>query len=321
MIRTGFFSRRATMKLRRWTLLIVPHGSDSPQSFSLSERTLRVLASGAATFGLVAALGIGVLVSQVGMPRSRIAERENQLLAQELHDLRARVNQLHDTLQLISKRDERVRLLAGLPAVDSQVREVGIGGPGSPELGRDPLYQANPILGRMAFTARTDLDQLMRRASLLSTSFAEVSDSLERHHDRYTRIPSIMPTAGWLSSHFSRRRFHPLLHIARPHEGIDVSAPMGAPIVAPAAGVVTKVARERGYGLVVEIDHGYGIVTKYAHCSRITVKSGQRVKRGQEIAAVGNSGLSTSPHLHYEIHVNGKVVDPLTYVLSDAIPD
>ena len=133
-----------------------------------------------------------------------------------------------------------------------------------------------------------------------------------------------MPTAGWLSSNFSRSRFHPILHYARPHEGIDVSAPMGAPIVAPAGGTVTRVTKETGYGLVLEIDHGYGLVTKYAHCSRITVRVGQHVKRGDVIANVGNSGLSTGPHLHYEIHVNGKVVDPLTYVLpggGNAIPD
>jgi murein DD-endopeptidase MepM/ murein hydrolase activator NlpD len=96
---------------------------------------------------------------------------------------------------------------------------------------------------------------------------------------------------------------------------------MGAPIVAPASGVVKRVARETGYGNVLEIDHGNGIVTRYAHTSRIDVRQGQRVTRGQTIAAVGKTGLSTGPHLHYEIHVNGKVVDPLTYVLPDVIPD
>jgi murein DD-endopeptidase MepM/ murein hydrolase activator NlpD len=173
----------------------------------------------------------------------------------------------------------------------------------------------------MAFDTRIDLDKLLRRANLLAKSFADVSDSLTKHHERFQRIPSIMPTAGWLSSHFSRNRFHPILHTTRAHEGIDVSAPMGAPIVAPAAGVVRRVGREAGYGLVLEIDHGNGIETKFAHMSRVMVRRGQRVKRGQEIAAVGNSGLSTGPHLHYEIHINGKVVDPLTYVMPDAIPD
>jgi biotin carboxyl carrier protein len=309
------------MNERRWTLLVVPHGSDSPRTYTLTERALRIGSAFAALVGIVAAVGIGVLVSTIGMPTSRIAQRENRLLSQELIDLKIRLRHLEDTLQVIGKHDERVRLLAGLPAVDSQVAQVGIGGPGMPQLNDDPLYRTNPTLGRMAFDTRIDLDKMLRRANLLAQSFADVSDSLTKHHERYQRIPSIMPTAGWLSSTFKRSRFHPILHISRPHEGIDVSAPMGAPIVAPAAGVVVRVGREAGYGLVLEIDHGNGIETKYAHCSRVMVRRGQRVKRGQEIAAVGNSGLSTGPHLHYEIHINGKVVDPLTYVMPDAIPD
>ncbi len=84
---------------------------------------------------------------------------------------------------------------------------------------------------------------------------------------------------------------------------------------------MTRISHQTGYGLVLEIDHGNGIETKYAHLSRVVVREGQRVTRGQPIAAVGNSGLSTGPHLHYEVHVNGKVVDPLTYVLPGAIPD
>ena len=113
-----------------------------------------------------------------------------------------------------------------------------------------------------------------------------------------------------------------MLHVSRPHEGIDLAAPMGTPIVAPASGVVRRAGREGGYGLVLEIDHGNGIVTRFAHASRLIARQGQRVTRGQTVATVGNTGLSTGPHLHYEIHVNGRVVDPLKYVLpSGAIPD
>jgi murein DD-endopeptidase MepM/ murein hydrolase activator NlpD len=92
-------------------------------------------------------------------------------------------------------------------------------------------------------------------------------------------------------------------------------------VVAPAAGTVERITTQNGYGLVLEIDHGNGVETKYAHLSRVLVHVGQRVTRGEPIAAIGNSGLSTGPHLHYVVHVNGKVVDPLTYVLPGAIPD
>src|SRR5436309_3432292 len=118
-----------------------------------------------------------------------------------------------------------------------------------------------------------------------------------------------------------RERVHPILHLARPHEGIDVSAPMGMEIDAPAAGVVTQVSWVEGYGNMLTIDHGYGLVTRYAHCSKILVVRGQRVKRGQPIAKVGSTGLSTGPHLHYEVWVNGHPADPMKYVLPDAIVD
>jgi murein DD-endopeptidase MepM/ murein hydrolase activator NlpD len=117
-------------------------------------------------------------------------------------------------------------------------------------------------------------------------------------------------------------REHPILHLARPHEGIDVSAPAGSPIEAPAAGRVIKTGWESGYGNVVEIDHGYGIVTRFAHAQKVLVRTGQKVDRGERIALVGNTGLATGPHLHYEVHVNGRPVDPLRYVLpDDAIAD
>jgi murein DD-endopeptidase MepM/ murein hydrolase activator NlpD len=133
--------------------------------------------------------------------------------------------------------------------------------------------------------------------------------------------PSIMPTKGWLTSAFAAERVHPILHMARPHEGIDVSAPMGAEIEAPAAGVITEVRWEEGYGNTFKIDHGFGVVTRFAHCSKILVGAGARVKRGQKIALVGSTGLSTGPHLHYEVWVNGRPVNPIRYVMPDAIVD
>ena len=303
---------------RRWTLLIVPEGCESPKTIAVTERMLRALKTAAGAVGLVILMAVGVLISGFG----GASGGTNEQLSKELEDLRSRLTVLQDTIATIGRRDEQLRLLAGLPAVGEEVRAAGIGGPGLPSLESDPLYDTDPALAGLAFGARSDIDGLIRRANILSASFAEVADTLAAHAERLAATPSIMPTAGWLSSNFTRNRRHPILHITRPHEGIDVSAPMGSPIVAPAAGRVTKVARQRGYGLVLEIEHGNGIKTRYAHCSKIVVKAGQRVTRGQVIANVGNSGLSSGPHLHYEIHVNGRPVDPLTYVLpAEVIPD
>jgi murein DD-endopeptidase MepM/ murein hydrolase activator NlpD len=146
-----------------------------------------------------------------------------------------------------------------------------------------------------------------------SAQFAALADSLAQDVENLARIPSILPTVGWVSSQFALRRYHPIFHITRPHEGIDIAAPMGAPVIAPAAGIVITTTTRAGYGLLLEVDHGRGIVTRYGHLSRVLVRVGQAVTRGQLLANVGSSGISTGPHLHYEIRVAGEVVDPLLF--------
>ena len=293
---------------RRWTVMVVPHGSDSPRSFSVSERTVRASMYTGATLALVALIGLGSAVASTSRYISHaVRPTEANAMAARPSEVARRVASLRDTLDVIRKREAQIRLLAGLPATDSGSQAEMLSRALPSDSGNGAVHQ--------------DVEALIQRADLLSARFAAVTDSLEVNAKRFASVPSIMPTAGWLTSQFSRNRAHPLLHISRPHEGIDVAAPMGAPIIAPASGTVTKVDRENGYGNVLEIDHGNGIVTRYAHCSRIDVRQGQHVTRGQRVAAVGSTGLSTGPHLHYEIHINGKIVDPLTYVLSDAIPD
>jgi len=265
-------------------------------------------------------LGGTALSRGVNVTRSRALERENQLLASEIQRLRERLVGLRDTLNVFGEREQALRLLAGLSPVDKDVQQGGIGGPSGQWSERDSLSTLGPS-GAQALAARIDMDQLTRRANILVRSLNEAYDSASSQRSRYAALPSIMPTKGWLTSAFARERVHPILHLARPHEGIDVSAPMGMEIEAPASGVITNVAWVEGYGNMLTIDHGYGLVTRYAHCSKILVVRGQRVKRGQAIAKVGSTGLSTGPHLHYEVWVNGHPVDPMKYVLPDAIVD
>lgn len=199
-------------------------------------------------------------------------------------------------------------------------------------------YQASPaghlgfrdslaVLRRDGFDLALDEEDVtsvlvgLQPLNLLAGPFREAAESLTAQVRRLASTPSVIPTQGWLSSNFSKRRYHPLLRVVRPHEGIDVRAPAGTPIEAPAAGTVIKAGWDGGYGRSVLIDHGYGTITRYAHASRILVEVGERVQRGQVIALVGRTGLAEAPHLHYEVHVNGRPVDPLRYVLPAVIAD
>jgi murein DD-endopeptidase MepM/ murein hydrolase activator NlpD len=132
--------------------------------------------------------------------------------------------------------------------------------------------------------------------------------------------PLLLPVNGRLASRFTRARRHPILGIWRPHWGLDIAAPSGTRVTAPASGRVRAVHREFAAGLVVEIDHGSGIVTRYLHLRSASVKTGQEVSAGATIATVGSSGLSTGAHLHYEVRVNGRAMDPLRYRLVMPAP-
>jgi biotin carboxyl carrier protein len=305
------------MAKRRWTVVLVPHGSEPSRIVEVSYNLLRFAVAALGGFVVLASLaGYATISHTTDLSHAARLQQENATLARQIGELHGRLASLTDTITTISQRDARIRVLANLEPIDPQVQAAGIGGPlGSSDLNLSGLTG----LARRSAEVRVDLGALIRRANLLASSFKEAADSLALHSARLAATPSIMPTQGWLSSAFSAMRTHPILHMARPHEGIDVSAPMGSPIEAPAAGVVTDAGWENGYGNTITINHGFGIVTKFAHASKLLVKTGQRVSRGQRIALVGNSGLATGPHLHYEVHVNGKPVNPLKFVLPDGV--
>ncbi len=296
--------------------MIVPQGSSASRVIELSQTMLKLVVSLVVAFGVVAVLlGYATVSRTMDVSRNQTLQAENQSLAQTLGQLQGRVSQLGDSIAELERRDGRIRLLANLESIDPQTRAAGIGGP---ERGARPV--ASVLLGQ-AGAVRVDVNALLRRANLLSQSFSEAADSLEIYTDRLASMPSIMPTQGWLSSNFSLTRLHPVLNESRPHEGVDIVAPVGTPILAPGAGVVISAQRETGYGNTVVIDHGQGIITRYAHASRLLVQAGQHVQRGDRIGLVGTSGLSTSPHLHYEVHVNGKPVNPMRFVLPSVVTD
>jgi peptidase M23-like protein len=159
-----------------------------------------------------------------------------------------------------------------------------------------------------------NVDRLQDRVQTLQEKIKELTKIQQDKLTYIASTPSIWPVKGWVTSEFGYRR-SPFTLAADFHEGIDIAAAWGTPIVAPADGVVTYAGPRNGYGNLVVIDHGFGIVTRYGHTSQIFVKEGDKVTRGMKIAQVGTTGHSTGPHLHYEIHSDGVPVDPMKYIL------
>lgn len=303
--------------------MLIPRGNERVRSLHVSRNKIRgLLCLVLIATVVLSTFSIGFLVKQSKEFQTRKLEQENSLLAAEVDQMRGEMVQLNRSLAELSAKDQKFRVISGLPEIDPEVQRAGVGGPGTERIGDDALYHLNPRVGEKVFAASTDLDALIRQATLLHGSMDEALGALEHNRARLASIPSIAPSDGHLSGLFSSRRDHPVLRITRPHKGIDIAAPVGEPILAPAKGkVVFAGPRSGGYGNMVEIDHGFGYHTRFAHASKLLVRTGQTVKRGEIIAEVGATGLVTGPHLHYEVLMNGRQVDPLNFIITDAIPD
>jgi hypothetical protein len=310
------------MPRSRWTLMLVPHDNERVLSWQVTARAVRAGVTLVVTcVVLFAVVSVGFFVRQGRAVHNSALKRENALLAAEVDQMHERMEALKGSIDHLTLRDEEYRTIAGLPELDADVRKVGIGGPGT-SLADAALLHLNPGMGKKLESTDENLGTLARRARLLQSSLDEALGMLRNNRERLSRTPSIAPANGLLSSLFSGSRSHPVLRITRPHKGIDIAAKVGEPILAPAKGrVVFSGNRANGYGNTVEIDHGYGYTTRFAHASRLRVTTGQMVKRGDVIADVGATGLVSGPHLHYEVEVNGRQVDPLNFIVADAIPD
>jgi len=309
------------MPEQKWTILLLGDNPDGVRQFTLSKHFLKLVGGSLAVASLLIISLTAILVfNGAAHVRARLLAHENALLSRELTEFQTRVDGLERQLTQLGEEDSRIRMLAGLDATDEEILEVGIGGPGlgSPEA--NSLWALDSTMSKAAFAVEYDLNALERRARLLRESLAEASDSLSAHNDLLESTPSILPAAGVLSSRFSTARLHPIHHRELPHEGVDISAPLGTPILAAAKGRVTFAGWMSGLGYMVEVSHGYGYVTRYGHASKLLVRKGQEVTRGAVIAQVGNTGISTSPHLHYEVRIGGQAVNPMNYVIGTVLP-
>jgi murein DD-endopeptidase MepM/ murein hydrolase activator NlpD len=211
------------------------------------------------------------------------------------------------------EQQNRARLLASLEPISPDVWEVGVGGPGPVE--RGDIWSG----GLSVENLEEELEKLVRQSQLQIDSYSEIVDILAEKKEIRDSTPSIRPLkGGYLSSRFGRR-MDPFTGRISYHRGIDFHARTGTPVVSTADGMVTMAKKKGNFGLAIEVNHGNGFKTRYAHLSKMLVKRGQRVRRGDIIGLVGNTGLSTGSHLHYEVIFRKAHRNPLQYIIPEDV--
>lgn len=247
------------------------------------------------------------------MPRLAQLKRENENQKKEFVHIAKQIHLMTQKMGELQEFDRRLKVMVNLEPRDDNAVSHGIGGPDpnpfAPDFSRAKTHQ------ELVRLMNRSLDNLNKEIAFDKQDKAELHRFLENQKLLLASTPSIWPTKGWLSSPFGYR-MSPFTEQKEFHKGIDVSTRMNAPIVAPADGVVASVTKDRMSGRMVTLVHGYDLVTKFAHLEKALVKKGQEVKRGETIALVGNSGRSTGPHLHYEVHQNGRPANPLHFILN-----
>jgi len=230
--------------------------------------------------------------------------------------LRQRLSQIDEQMEKIEEKDKAVRTYAGMPEIDKDIRKLGIGGR---SLDADILNDnLAPIVNRELSALEIDVEKISREVNLELTSYTNIYDKVRTDIQRIANIPSIRPVdGGYLNSSFGYRN-DPIDGAKRFHQGQDITVPTGTPVYAPADGTVKRAYYVGGFGNHIKLDHGYGYATILAHMSKLYVKYGDKVNRGDIIGLSGNTGRSTAPHLHYEIHYYGSPQNPLDYFFTDA---
>lgn len=263
-------------------------------------------------------LGAGcflILLLLFGSPSEKELRMENSRLLAQYNVLSRRLDDAMGVLQDIQQRDDNLyRVILQADPVASAIRQAGYGGTNRYEELMDLVNS------RLVVNTTRKLDVLTKQLYIQSKSFDDVVEMCKNHDEMLRCIPAIQPVSNkdlrQTASGYGTR-IDPIYGTTKFHAGMDFSAPTGTDVYATGDGTVIKAGWETGYGNTVEIDHGFGYVTRYAHLNAYSTKVGKKVVRGEVIGKVGSTGKSTGPHLHYEVHVKGQIVNPVNYYFMD----
>lgn len=285
------------------TIIIVPHSRAKFFKFSFSTKAFVTVTVSLATALVLSIFAIGYSGSAVSrrMEVQRLRS-ENRQLADVNQHLEQTISEVQGRLDEFEERTSRLALAAGMET--DEVGVVDTGNPGD-QLGSGGPYDRLP----------GSPEALKLQGDWISTRLSIVEKTMVKQDLMLASTPTTAPVLGLITDGFGHRP-DPWTGRRAFHRGLDISARRGTPILAPAHGVVVSAGRNGGLGKTVRISHGFGYTTMYGHLDKMSVSPGDEVRRGDEVGLLGNSGRSTGPHLHYEVHVDGKSVNPLYYILN-----
>lgn len=280
-------------------------------------KTVSVFMSASAFFGAIMLI---LAFNFFDSPKEKMLKRELDKLKLQYELIDESLQQVSAVLENVKDRDDNIyRVIFEAEPIPNSIRKAGIGGVNRYK--NLEGYENSQLL----ISTSKKMDQISKQLYIQSKSFDEVMEMALRKSDMMASIPAIQPVKNKelkrVASGFGRR-IDPYYKKLKFHYGVDFSAPKGTPIYATGNGTVSKTKRSRrGFGNHIVIDHGYGYQSLYAHMIKYTVRKGQKVKRGDIIGYVGSTGKSTAPHLHYEVHKDGKKINPVYYFHNDLSPD
>lgn len=267
-------------------------------------------------------LGAGffiVLLIVFGSPSEKNLRVENSRLLAQYHILSSRLDDTLGVMQQLQRRDDNLyRVIMQADPVADALRNASYGKTNRYE---ELMDMTN---AKMVVNTTQQMDLLARRVYVQSKSYDDIVELCKKHDDMLACIPAIQPVSNknlkQTASGYGNR-IDPIYKTVKFHAGMDFSANVGTPVYATGNGTVQKAGWEGLYGNCITIDHGFGYVTRYAHLSKIGVRKGQKVVRGEKIGQVGSTGKSTGPHLHYEVHLKGHIMNPVNYYFMDLNAD
>lgn len=299
------------MAKKFFSVILVPHSKTNFKTLTFSKRFIKFLIGGGALIVVVLSV---ILIDYFSMTiirsKYRTLARENAEQKEKISNYEGYIERLKTTISNFESYAKKLNIMMGFKSPDVIRGEPGLGG-GGPE----SEEAAGPAPDPQTISSGA-IQNLAQKADSVERNLGSLVNMMESQTARLATTPTIWPTQGWVSSPFGYR-IDPFTGKRTFHRGIDIATNFGNPIVATADGSVIEASFDKFFGRTVTISHGEGIVTQYGHLEKYIVRAGQRIKRGDLLGYVGKTGKALGPHLHYEIRINDRSVNPYNYILEE----